>query len=92
MLLSEPDPNLTKQYPDIATVPLAHDLRDTSWTDIAVCFVNPSPWEVILPKNKTVQTLHPVDTNMSINKVSLEESFEQPRNCPRRNRLHSLTL
>ena len=38
--------------------------------------MNPSAWEVVLPKNKTVQHIHSVSGQVQINKIMLEHNHE----------------
>ena len=59
-LMSNVDPLFEAQYPDIAAIPLMHHTMDKNPQDLAVCLVNPSEWEVLLPKDKTVQQVQPL--------------------------------
>ena len=53
-LMSNVDPLFKAQYPDVAAIPLMHHAMDKNPQDLAVCLVNPSEWEVLFPKDKTV--------------------------------------
>ena len=57
---SESDPHFQAQYPDVYTMPLMHCMDGKSQDELVTCLVNPSAWEVVLPKNKTVQHIHSV--------------------------------
>ena len=59
-LMSNVVPLFKTQYPDIAHIPLMHHTMDKNLQDLAVCLVNPSEWEVLLPKDKTVQQVQPL--------------------------------
>ena len=56
----EPHPHFQAQYPDIDTIPLMHCTDSKSQDELVTCLVNPSAWEVVLPKNKTVQHIQSV--------------------------------
>ena len=59
-LTSNVDPLFKAQHPDIAAIPLMHHTMDKNSQDLAVYLVNPSEWEVLLPKDKTVQQVQPL--------------------------------
>ena len=63
---SEPDPHFQAQCPVVATIPRMHCTDGKSQDKLVTCLVNPSAWEVVLPKNKTIQ----------INKIILEHNHE----------------
>ena len=57
---SEPNPHFQTQYPDVAAIPLLHQTAGKNPDELVTCLVNPSEWEVILPKNKTVQHIYSI--------------------------------
>ena len=73
---SEPDPHFQAQYPDVATISLLHHMADKNQDELVTCLVNPSEWEVVIPKNKTVQHICSVCGQVQINKIVLEHNHE----------------
>ena len=73
---SEWDPHFQAQYPDVATIPLLHHTTGQSQDEFITYLVNPSEWEVVLPKNKTVQNIHSVCGEVQINKIVLKHNHE----------------
>ena len=71
-LMSNVDPLFEAQYPDVAAIPLMHHTMDKNRQDLAVCLVNPSEWEVLLPKDKTVQQIQPLTGQVHINRITVE--------------------
>ena len=59
-IMSNVDPFFEAQYPDIAAIPLMYHTMDKNPQDLAVCLVHHSEWEVLLPKDKTVQQIQPL--------------------------------
>ena len=57
---SEPDPHFQTQYPDVATIPLLHQTAGKNQDEKVTCLVNPSEWEIVLPKKNTVQNIFSV--------------------------------
>ena len=53
---SEPDSHFQTQYPDVATIPLLHQTAGKNQDELVTCLVNPSEWEVVLPKNQNCST------------------------------------
>ena len=47
---------------------------DKNPQDLAVCLVNPSEWEVLLPKDKTVQQGQPLTGCVHINRITVEQN------------------
>ena len=74
-LMSNVDPLFkAQQYPDKAAIPLMHHTIDKNPQDVAVCFINPSEWEVLLPKDKTVQQVQPLTGQVHINRITVEQN------------------
>ena len=73
---SEPNPHFQTQYPDVAAIPLLHQTAGKNPDELVTCLVNPSEWEVILPKNKTVQHIYSIMGKVQINRSSLEQNDE----------------
>ena len=61
------------QYPDVATISQVHHTTDKNHQDLAICLINPGKWEVVLPKNKTVQKVIPVSGHVQINWIDAQE-------------------
>ena len=51
-----------------------HHTMDKNPQDLAVCLVNPSEWEVLLPKDKTVQQVQPLTGQVHINRITVEKN------------------
>ena len=73
-LMRNVDPLFKAQYPDVAAIPLMHHTMDKNPQDLAVCLVNPSEWEVLLPKDKTVQQVQPLTGQVHINRITVEQN------------------
>ena len=73
---SEPDPHFQTQYPDVGATPLLHQTAGKNQDELVTYLVNPSEWEVVLPKNKTVQHIFSVSGKVQVNRIKLEQNDE----------------
>ena len=73
-IMSNVDLLFKAQYPDVAAIPLMHYTMDKNPQDLAVCLVNPSEWEVLVPKGKTVQQVQPLTGQVHINRITVEQN------------------
>ena len=50
-----------------------HNTTGRKHQDLGICLINPGEWDIILPKNKTVQQIQPLSGNVHINRIVVEQ-------------------